>query len=149
MIVDDGQGRLVLAEDYSYSGSSVVTLTSGSVVGEVIYPHGIVSFSNEDMIYIIQETGSFQLNWKSNKPVLTSTYFCKVKDYEFNYSLNPSAIDSDGNLNDNITGSEFVPYITSVGLYNDASELVAVGKLSRPIKKSLSTDMTFILKLDS
>jgi len=58
-------------------------------------------------------------------------------------------MDTDGNLKNELTGSEFTPYITSIGLYNDANELLAVAKLSRPIKKSIDLDMTFIVKLDS
>lgn len=148
MFKDDGSGRLVTTIDYSYSGSELSLLPSGSVVGEVVYPHGMALISNQTAINIIQESGSFDIEWKSNQPIITSNFYCKVKDFEFNYSLNPSSIDVDGNLKNNLTGSEFVPYITSVGLYNDTNELLAVAKLSRPVKKSISTDMTFILKID-
>jgi hypothetical protein len=66
-----------------------------------------------------------------------------------NFTYNPSAITgSDNTIRDNITGSSFRPYVTTVGLYNDANELIAVAKTNRPIPKSENVDMTFVVKLD-
>ena len=47
-----------------------------------------------------------------------------------------------------VTGSDFSPYITAVGLYNENQELVAVGKLSLPIPKSKTTDTTIVVNID-
>jgi ELWxxDGT repeat protein len=54
-----------------------------------------------------------------------------------------------GYVYDFATGSYFQPYVTTIGLYNDANELVAVGKLAQPVPKSRYTDMTFVVKFDS
>ena len=51
-------------------------------------------------------------------------------------------------LKDNVTGSAFTPYITSIGLYNDSNELIAVAKTNKPIPKSTHADMTFEVKID-
>ena len=59
-------------------------------------------------------------------------------------TTNPVAAGSANNL----TGSLYSPYITSVGLYNDANELIAVAKTGRPIPKTQNTDMTFVVKID-
>jgi hypothetical protein len=53
-----------------------------------------------------------------------------------------------GDRQSNITGSVFQPYITTVGLYNDANELIAVGKMAQPVPKSANTEMTIIVKID-
>jgi hypothetical protein len=53
-----------------------------------------------------------------------------------------------GVLAANVTGSDFQPYITAVGLYNEANELIAVGKMSQPLPKSAQTEMTIQIKLD-
>ena len=53
-----------------------------------------------------------------------------------------------GILKDNVTGSAFQPYITTVGLYNDANELIAVGKMGQPVPKSANTEMTIVVKID-
>ena len=108
------------------------------------------------------------LRWESSQPIFTHNYHCKVRDFEYNYTYNSTATSSSigpiydndsnlystsgiinkGDLNNNVTGSEFTPYFTSVGLYNDANELIAVAKTSRPIPKSTNTDMTIIVKID-
>ena len=108
------------------------------------------------------------LRWESSQPIFTHNYHCRVRDFEYNYTYNSTATSSSigpiydndsnlystsgiinkGDLNNNVTGSEFTPYFTSVGLYNDANELIAVAKTSRPIPKSTNTDMTIIVKID-
>ena len=50
---------------------------------------------------------------------------------------------------DFITGSYFSPYVTTVGLYNEAAQLVCVGKLPRPLPISLYTDTTFMINFDT
>jgi len=137
-ITDDREGRLYI---------------DGEVVGDIIYTHGIAiitsgSIANELDTAYNNVTSSY--SWKSNQPILVGNYHCKIKNYEFNYSQNPSAqvSGSDAVLADFATGSYFNPYITTIGLYNDSSELVAVAKLGTPIPKSPDTDMSFVIKLD-
>ena len=48
-----------------------------------------------------------------------------------------------------ITGSSFTPYITTVGLYNNNQELIAVGKLSQPLQSSRNTDTTLLVNFDT
>lgn len=76
---------------------------------------------------------------------------CHVNENDFNYTLNNSAIvsGSDGTYIDAITGSEFRPYATTVGLYNEANQLLVVGKLSTPYPIPSNTDMTFVVRWDS
>lgn len=143
-IVDDGEGRLI------YSGSGSEPCAPVKIVGDIIYSHGQVILTDPD---VIQMYNSFYLNpnlsWKSNHPIYTYNMYCKVRDSEMNFTHNPSAITgSFGDIQPNVTGSTFSPYITTVGLYNDADELIAVGKLSQPTRKSLYNDMTFVVKID-
>ena len=49
---------------------------------------------------------------------------------------------------DFVTGSYFQPYITTIGLYNGANQLVAVGKLSQPLQSSNVSDTTILVNLD-
>ena len=76
---------------------------------------------------------------------------CRVKENDFNYTQNPSATKAGttGSYIDAVTGSDFHPYVTTVGLYNDKDELLVVGKLSRPYPVPPNTDMTFIIRWDS
>ena len=73
------------------------------------------------------------------------------RENEFNFSQNPSLISGSSNsgiLSDFATGSYFDPYITTVGLYNDANELLAVAKLSKPLKKDFTKEALIRVKLD-
>ena len=90
---------------------------------------------------------SFQLN---SEETITSDYvFVRSRNAEFNYSENPSFISgSTGEvIYTNFINSPQV-YITTVGLYNDANELVAVSKLSRPLLKDFTKESLIRVKLD-
>jgi len=54
-----------------------------------------------------------------------------------------------GKINDNVSGSSFTPYATTVGLYNEKNELLVVGKLATPYPIPSNTDITFIIRYDS
>ena len=47
-----------------------------------------------------------------------------------------------------VSSSDFAPYITTIGLYDDAGQLVAIGKLAQPIKKRNDVDMNFLIRID-
>jgi hypothetical protein len=149
-ILDKGDGTLILQDIYTAVGGIEI----GSKVGDVIYPHGLVILleagDDEEFYNLLTGSENYRLTWKSNQPIFTATYLCKVSDYELNYTLNPSATkpNTEGEYIDSITGGEFRPYITSVGLYNDSNELLGVAKFSQPIPKSSDVDMTFVIKLD-
>lgn len=141
-ISDDGEGRILA------SSNALFDVQEGDVIGAVIYTHGLVVFTEEDFAKYFSNLTTPELTWNSYYPVYTTSYTAKVRDEEFNYSLNPTAVSTDGKIADNISGSEFKPYVTTIGLYNDYQELIAVAKLGQPIPKSTDTDMTFVVKLD-
>lgn len=91
--------------------------------------------------------GSF---YARNKETLTSThYFVRVKNAEYNYSNNPSF--STGSYGD-LRYATFIDnprtYVTTVGLFNDRRELLAVAKLSQPIIKSFYNELLIKVKLE-
>jgi len=47
-----------------------------------------------------------------------------------------------------VTGSDFSPYVTTIGLYNENQELLAVAKLAQPLPTSQTTDTTILINLD-
>ena len=88
-----------------------------------------------------------------NQTTIQSTiYFCRAAPGEFNYSSNPTYIDTSGNLNvieDNTDPTErSFTFLTTVGLYGPGMDLLAVGKLSRPIEKNDEKDLTIRIRLD-
>lgn len=93
-------------------------------------------------------TGSINMYFLNEHIVYEKIIKCLVKDYEFNYSYNPTLIASGSNYQNFVTASFFHPYITTVGLYNDTNDLIAVAKFGQPIPVSQETDMTYIIKFD-
>lgn len=134
-IYDDGEGVLRDADKF------------GAKVGDIVYTHGHVIITDETTVNELQD--NFTVAWQSSHTVYTHHYRCKTNESQLNYSQNPSIKSgSNGYVYDFATGSYFQPYVTTVGLYNDANELVAVGKLAQPVPKSRYIDMTFVVNFD-
>jgi len=90
-----------------------------------------------------------KLKFKNEYRIFENEIVCKITDNEFNYSQNPTiTTDQSGSLRDFATGSEFTPYATTVGLYNEANELLLVGKLGQPIPLTNNNNTTFIIRFD-
>jgi len=108
----------------------------------------VVNGYNNNRIYTAISRGdSFELNSQEN---VTSDYvFVRPQNAEFNYTTNPSFIS--GSTGE-VLYSTFInnpqTYITTVGLYNDANELLAVAKLSRPLVKDFTKEALIRVKLD-
>ena len=84
----------------------------------------------------------------SEEVITSQYYFARAKNYEFNYTNNPTFQDSTGNLTFQSMISNPKTYITTVGLYNNNSELLAVAKLSQPVAKDFTKEALFRIKLD-
>jgi hypothetical protein len=102
-------------------------------------------------------------SFSSSMTIYEAQYKCTLRESEFNATLNPSAQTSgslltvnsssfyqrgDGTLSNNVTGSYFSPYVTTVGLYDEAQNLLAVGKLAQPLPTSPTTDTTILVNID-
>ena len=76
-------------------------------------------------------------------------YFCRVGPNDANFSTNPTYIDADGNLRCiQERGDDPFSYVTTIGLYDAAGELLAVAKTSRPIEKNPEVDLSISVRLD-
>ena len=102
---------------------------------------------NPQKLLIVMEAGD-QFIVDSEERITSQYYFTRVKNFEFNYSSNPSFIDTQGNLN--FTSMIDMPrvYISTVGLYNDNGDLLAVAKLSQPVAKDFTKEALIRVKLD-
>jgi hypothetical protein len=91
----------------------------------------------------------YNIKFKSTQTIYQQEITCQVNENEFNLTLNPSATsDRSGSLRDFATGSDFQPYVTTVGLYNESNELLVVGKLAQPFRLPSNTDVTFVIRYD-
>lgn len=100
----------------------------------------------------IVHTGSFSLSFQNEHIIHENEVRCIIRESEFNLSYNPSLVTgsyASGSLLYFATGSDFTPYVTTIGLYNNTNELLMVAKLGKPIMISPDTDMTFIVKYDT
>jgi len=91
-------------------------------------------------------SGSFNL--QSQEVISARYFFTRVKNNEFNYTTNPSIIDTNGNLLYSTLINNPQTYITTVGMYNDNNELLAVAKLSKPLVKDFTKEALIRIKLD-
>jgi len=89
----------------------------------------------------------FQVRRTEN--VSTSHYFVRANNREFNFSNNPTFVTgSVGAFVQSTFERDPKVYITTVGLYDDSNELLAVAKTSKPIEKSFDKEVAIKVKLD-
>lgn len=91
-------------------------------------------------LYNVQFNNTIELN--------SSIYFCRVNNSEFNYSSNPTYLSQSKLVVKEFATDAPISYITTVGLYNSNRELMAVAKLSEPLKKTPDTEFTIRVRLD-
>jgi len=85
----------------------------------------------------------------NNTTELNSTiYFCRANHNQFNYSSNPTYLSSSQIVVKNVSTDTPVSFITTVGLYDSTDTLVAVAKISEPLRKDPSVELTLRVRLD-
>jgi hypothetical protein len=132
--------------------SSLALFTQNNIAG-IVTAEGVVYIGNTNPRYNKVMTGDGNFNYVSG-----STFTCafenihtvreysvsaNLKAYTHNVSVNPSFLG-----NSNLSSASFTPYVTTVGLYDSNYTLLAVGKLSQPLKKDPEVTLTIKLNLD-
>ena len=85
----------------------------------------------------------------NNTTELNSTiHFCRINNNDYNYSANPTYLSSSKIVVKNNTLDAPISYLTTVGLYSADNELLAVAKVSEPLKKDPTNEMTLRVRLD-
>lgn len=155
-----------------FTSSVTADLTPDSGVGLVFYQAGIAVVSSSVFDGVEFENGgglgmsgsltgstietncdSFRhrvadIDFNNTTELNSTVYFCRVNHNEFNYSSNPTYLSESKIRVKNNTIDEPVAYITTIGLYSADNELLAVAKLSEPIKKTPQNESTFRVRLD-
>jgi hypothetical protein len=126
-------------------------LRLSAVNGGIALPTSAQSNTSNDnflkLFDAINGGGSFQLN--SQETVTSDFIFCRARNGEFNYSENPSFISgSTGAVLYDLFVNNPTTYITTIGLYNNSNELLAVAKLSKPLPKDFTKEALVRVKLD-
>lgn len=95
---------------------------------------------------------NFETNFKACTQLTELEYVLNVKSHEFdaseNITLRKNEDPDEIEMKDFATASHFSPYISTIGLYNDTLDLIAIAKLGQPLKKPTATDLTFIVRMD-
>jgi hypothetical protein len=168
---DEQSGKIY--EDDGYSN----LIDSGSnVAGNIFYDRGLVILTRD--IVSGSVLSQYTLNFRSTKTIYENEILLSVLESEFNVSQNPTAVDYDAdgtfgkiklhsiqsNVNPNVfsgfgeydysssldtTGSYLAPYVTTIGLYDEDLNMVAVAKLPQPIKSMPDYPLNFIVRFDT
>ena len=96
-----------------------------------------------------QTSDPYGFQARNSEKVTSTHYFVRIKNAEYNFSNNPSYVTgSVGQIAQSTFVGDPKTYITTVGLYNDRQELLAVAKLSKPLLKSFQREALIRVKLD-
>jgi hypothetical protein len=162
-IYDDGEGNLInsvngtICGNIIYNQGIIIITNDGTpendnegvgaygigIYGSSVYGTNLPNFIN-NFISSSQITCSFNSSFR----IFETQYKCTIRANEFNFSLNPSLLLNSDTLYDFVTSSDFSPYVTAVGLYNENQELLAVAKLAQPLPTSQITDTTILINID-
>ena len=160
-------GKGLTTEQITYLGNN--SFENGyayqtSRIGNVFYKQGMIIVSDPRPKYantFLGQNGNFDFdgtNYGFTGSFRSTTTFyeheitCKIRKSEFNFTQNwtirQDKNDSSQFVDDYATSSFFNPYVTTIGLYNDKYDLVAIGKLSSPLEKRDDVDMNVIIRFD-
>jgi hypothetical protein len=160
-VYDDGEGNLIFSSTQKICGQifyphGLAIITSNSSPGSSnLYGSAIFGYSlyggstDEEVIKNFVTSSNVTCSFSSSLTIYETQYKCTLNENEFNFSQNPSIISgSEGEPYGYVTSSYFSPYVTTVGLYDEDQNLLAVGKLSQPLPTSATTDTTILVNID-
>jgi hypothetical protein len=164
-----------LGRTYTDDGYSNLIDSGSNIKGNIFYDRGLVVVTKD--IVSGSVLNQFTLSYRSTKTIYENEIFISVLENEFNVSQNPSAVDFNGtdfgkikltsitsSINPTVTGgfadfeysssidrtgSFLAPYITTIGLYDNDLNMVAVAKLPQPIKSLPDYPVNFIIRFDT
>lgn len=117
----------------------------GLVVNDDLTNTALVA-NNSTLFESIKLAQTFSLN--SEETITSDFIFVRVRNTDFNYTTNPSMISGSGEFVHSSLINNPQTFITTVGLYNDATELLSVAKLSKPLVKDFTKEALVRVKLD-
>lgn len=128
----------MVSGSYAVSASSYFKPNTGSLN---------IEYNHVGLYNAIRLGGNFQA--RNSETISSTHYFVRLRNKEFNYSNNPSFYDqTNGTLINTDFINDPVVYVTTIGLYNDSNECLAVAKTSAPIPKSFDAEALLRVRLD-
>ena len=140
-LVYPDMGMIVLNASMLDASASFNTVTGSNIAGDNAWKL-FTSISGSI-------SAGHSMTARNEEKVSSTHYFVRVKNGEYNFSNNPSfTTGSVGDLAQPTFIGDPKTYVTTIGLYNDNYELLAVAKLSQPVQKSFSSEALIKIKLD-
>ena len=137
------------------ANSSSLSMIQTAVAGNVFYKNGTVVVSSHHPKYNNVFNYDFTLKYRNTHTIYQYETVIRIPKGSFNLTMNPTALQSpytDLLINEMTASSnpnaDLYPYATSIGLYNDEKELLAVAKLNRPLKMRSDVDINVIARWD-
>ena len=143
-----------------YYQAGVVVLTSSIFDGEFGAPRTTYEYDTSSIAAVLSASNItasadgfrgrvYDIAFDNTTELNSTIYFCRAHHSDFNYSSNPTYLTgSKIRVKGNSKANQPVSYVTTVGLYSAANELLAVAKLSEPLKKTPSNELTLRVRLD-
>lgn len=131
------------------------SITGTKTIGNIFYDNGLAVITHPDYQHVFagDPSDTWSVDYRNTHLIYEHEISCTVEEDEFNSTNNLSArkakypyIDTLANF---ATGSNFKPYVTTIGLYDDEGNLLVAGKLGQPVKMSNETDTTFVIRYDT
>lgn len=151
---DDGLGNIIVSSS-----------NTGSIIGRIFYDKGIAVIKptsslggavlTKDGLYVPYGS-SVDINFSSSVVFYENTYKIKVMPTDFLHAVSNPTISnkliSGSTVNQTalqaLSSGSLLPYVTTIGLYNDNNELLLVAKTSVPVQRTKDVPQTFIIKFD-
>lgn len=125
------------------------SLLQTNIVGNVFSKQGIVVISSADYRFNNVVSLPYSASYRSTKTIYELDVIAEVGSGDFNATNNiTTTTDDDSTYKSFVKDKIFAPYITTIGLYDDAGQLLAIGKLAQPIRKRNDVDMNFMIRID-
>jgi hypothetical protein len=141
-------GIAVLNGDALDRSASFNTVTGSEVAGDNAFKL-FVALSGAAANFTDGSGDALAMAARNSEQVKSTHYFVRIKNGEYNFSNNPTFVTgSNGDINQATFIKDPKTYITTVGLYNDRQEMLAVAKLSKPLLKSFTREALVKVKLD-
>ena len=140
-----------------YYQAGIAVLTASIFDGEFGAPGATYDTASIDAVLTGTEISSAcdgvrnrwdDLDFNNTVELNSTIYFCRASTNEFNYSANPTYLSGSKIRVKNISTDNPASYITTIGLYSDDNELLAVAKISEPLKKDPTNELTLRVRLD-
>lgn len=126
-----------------------------AIIGNVFYKTGKFILSTRDARYVDMLTSDFTLKFRNTHTIYQYETLCRIKKGDFNLSQNPTARQSPysdlliNEMTSSVEDGGMPTYFNSVGLYNDAGELLVVGKMGQNMRNRSDVDLNLIVRFDT